>query len=272
MELGAVTAEDPVYDGELPGGVGWLTATPSVASVRINEVARYEISHGHVVRTQAEPGADPTRVEVWSHGLVTVLALAQTGVIALHATSVEIGQRVVALAGYPGAGKSTTALELCARGHRLVADDVSPLSGRDADPITLTPTGRPLHVWPEAAEAVGLQVPDDPATIPGTGKLILPVALADPVAVDAIAIITVGDDDGRVHWELLQPCDAVPRLAALVHCGSVVRRIWPAQVFMWAASLASALPVFLVKRPRNARTLGEVAGLIERLATEQPCG
>jgi hypothetical protein len=252
--------------------VGWLIATTATASIRINHVARFDVANGRLLQTEPEPGADPVGVEVWRHGLVTVIALAQTGVIALHATTVEINGVVIALAGWPGAGKSTTALELCARGHRLVADDVSPLSPRDRHGVTLTPTGRPLHVWPEAAEAVGLEMPEDPAVIPGTGKLILPVPRAEPVVVDGIAVLTVGDDQGPVSSERLRPPDAVPRLAALVHCGSVVRGIWPEQVFMWSASLASAVPVFLVTRPRGARTIAEVAGLIEHLAGELPCG
>jgi HPr Serine kinase C-terminal domain len=269
--VGAVV-DNPVYNGELPGGVGWLTASTETASVRINDVARFELDHGQVLRTEPEPGADPLSVEVWRHGLVTVLALAQTGVIALHATSVEIGGLVVALAGQPGAGKSTTALELSRRGHRLVADDVSPLSTEGRFGVTLTPTGRPLHVWPEAAKAVGLDVPEDLAMIPGTSKLILPTPHAEPVAVDAIIILTVGDDQGQLAWEQLPPADAVPRLAALVHCGSVVRCIWPEQVFMWAASLAAAVPVFLVIRPGSGRTIGEVAELVERLTGELSCG
>jgi hypothetical protein len=68
--------------------------------------------------------ADPELIPIFVEGNVLAHALAADGLLALHASAIEVGGRALAIVGPSGAGKSTLAALLCAAGARLVADDV----------------------------------------------------------------------------------------------------------------------------------------------------
>lgn len=102
-----------------------------------------------------------------------------------HGVLVDVGGVGVLLAGPSGAGKSECALELIARGHRLVADDAVELS-RDGERVI----GR-------AAPAIGPHL-----EIRGLGILCVtdlygPDAFVDSAAVDLICRL----DPGRADFD-----------------------------------------------------------------------
>jgi len=102
-----------------------------------------------------------------------------------HGVLVDVGGAGVLLAGPSGAGKSECALELIARGHRLVADDAVELS-RDGERVI----GR-------AAPAIGPHL-----EIRGLGILCVtdlygPGAFAESAAVDLICRL----DPGRADFD-----------------------------------------------------------------------
>jgi hypothetical protein len=57
-------------------------------------------------------------------GQVLPLLAALRGLHVIHASAVALGDRAIAIAGLPGAGKSTLALEFALAGHPLLAEDV----------------------------------------------------------------------------------------------------------------------------------------------------
>ncbi len=72
-------------------------------------------------------------------GVGLAILLHQRGLTVFHATAVEVDGVAVAIAGIKGAGKSTTAAALIARGHRLISDDV----------LAIGEDGFALPGWPE---------------------------------------------------------------------------------------------------------------------------
>lgn len=259
----------PVVDESTPGRPGWIRASRSEAVVRLDDLVAFSVSHGRTVVVDPADGADPVAVDVWLYGLAAAILHAQRGGVALHATCVDIDGAAVCLAGFPGAGKSTTALELVIRGHRLVADDMSPIDPEvsGARRALVTPFGRPVHLWPQTAMAVGFDLPDGHTVMP-SGKLVLPPPPSEPAEVCAVAVLTAEERDGSVECESIRPSDAVPVLTANVHCGSIIRSVWPDQVFAWAARLAAALPVYRLTRPAARWTLAEMADAVEKIAAE----
>ena len=79
--------------------------------------------------------------------------LHRRGLLVLHGSAVDIGGRAVVLVGHKGAGKSTTAAALVARGHRLLTDDLVAL---DAGGVVL-PGPTQMKLWGASAAALGVE-------------------------------------------------------------------------------------------------------------------
>ncbi|MDH5235593.1 MAG: hypothetical protein OEW77_11590 [Gemmatimonadota bacterium] len=85
-------------------------------------------------------------------GPVLGFALRRLGVLALHASAVSIGGRAVGFVGAGGAGKSTLAAALAARGHAVLTDDVLALREQDGRWLAF-PGHDQLRLW-EDSEAL----------------------------------------------------------------------------------------------------------------------
>lgn len=97
-----------------------------------------------------------------------------------HGALVDLGGVGVLLVGPSGVGKSECALELVARGHRLVADDVVVLS-RTGDAVI----GRPTELLGHHMEIRGLGIVSVP-------DLFGPEAVADAARVDLVCRLDPG--------------------------------------------------------------------------------
>jgi hypothetical protein len=255
--------DHPIFDESIAGDRAWLRANSTTAHIRVNDVGTFTARDGREVVADLDQGADPEDVDTWLYGHVAVLVLGQQGQTALHATAVEMTDGgAVAVAGWPGAGKTTTALDLCRRGHRLVADDIALLEASRGS-VQVRPFGRPVHVWPETAEAIGVSLPTEAGRLGGSGKLSLPPPPSAAAHLKAIAVVDVGST--AVSADPVAPTAAVMLLSAHTCAGSIVRRIWPKQVFAWAAAVASTVPVWRVTRPAHAWTAVQTATAIESL-------
>jgi len=85
------------------------------------------------------------------------------GFIQLHATTVSIDGRALAIAGPSGAGKSGFALRLMAHGAKLVSDDVTWFEAFEDDIIATCPAGLTNQI---EARGIGvLMVPTAPAPL-----------------------------------------------------------------------------------------------------------
>lgn len=82
-------------------------------------------------------------------GPVMGFVLRLRGTVALHASAVAAGERAIALAGLPGAGKSTTAAAFACAGFPVVSDDVVAL--KDSGTHFLAQPGYPrVNLWPDS--------------------------------------------------------------------------------------------------------------------------
>ena len=160
------------------------------ARLDVAGVGRFAVQDGVEITVEPEPGDDPDRVRTLLYGLVAAIVLAQRGEFALHASTVAVGSTGLALAGRSGAGKSTAALALECRGHRMVADDISAVRiparpHEHADPVVL-PFGRHRHVWPDTATALGLDLTGSRLVDRRFAKLSLPSPAPGRVAASGI--------------------------------------------------------------------------------------
>src|SRR5262249_11300592 len=86
-------------------------------------------------------------------GPVFGLVLRLRGFFTLHASVVCIGDVAIAVAGSPGAGKSTTAAALAHHGCPVLSDDIAALRELDGD-ILVQPAYPQLNLWPSSVEAL----------------------------------------------------------------------------------------------------------------------
>jgi hypothetical protein len=94
----------------------------------IEGVADFEVLRGQQVLIWPAAGAAERDIELALCGMVWATLCHQRGVLPLHASAIVADKGIVAFAGHPGAGKSTTAALMVAMGYKLVTDDILPVS------------------------------------------------------------------------------------------------------------------------------------------------
>jgi hypothetical protein len=254
----------PVLESSIFGGAGHLVADRHRAILRIGGVGTFAIADGRRVSIDPDPNAEEAAITVWLHGTVAALLLAQRGQFALHASVVDIGGVGVSVAGSRGAGKSTTALRLAQLGHRLVADDVSPLV--IGEHVNVNPYTRPVHVFTETAEMLGVDLSDARPVLPAHAKLALPPEPRGPVTVSVIAILEPSDEAATVKTERVGGARMHWAIYRNIYRADVLHDLWHREMFAWAGAIAATVPVHVITRPGEGWTVDSVASAVERLA------
>jgi hypothetical protein len=116
--------------------------------------ARYYVCNGNEVRLEIMPSAPTANVSTYLLGSCFGALCHQNGMLPLHASAVEFGDRVTAFLGDSGAGKSTLAACLRRRGHRIVSDDICLLQD-DSDGMRVVPVAGWLKLWSESLQYLG---------------------------------------------------------------------------------------------------------------------
>lgn len=269
--LGLEVTVGPVPD-ELPGAtspVPWIRTTATATRVRLAGGGALLVEDGRRVTVEwpaagDDPDADPSwTVQGWA---VTVAAL-QRGLLSLHASTVRIGDEVVAIAGRSGAGKSTTAMALRARGHLLLVDDTTIVDLRP-DGAWATPYARNVHLLPDAAASLGV----DPAALPplagrhGKHAYRPEPPPTDPVRIDRIVVLRADPTASAVDVQDLRGSDKVTALAPHTRrYGLAPAILGPSRHFELLTRLADATSVQVLTRLEERWSLDEVVEAIEAL-------
>ncbi|MFM6932096.1 MAG: hypothetical protein ACKOUT_07620 [Novosphingobium sp.] len=110
---------------------------------------RFEYRQDSGVTCLCVPGTTQAEIELWHKGSVVGVAAWYNGLVALHVSAVQSGDRLIALAGDSGAGKSTLAAALGTHGCPLFADDTLILD-RQGDALVAMPGHKKLKLWDNA--------------------------------------------------------------------------------------------------------------------------
>lgn len=105
-------------------------------------------------------------------GPVMGFILRRRGVIALHASAVNIGGQAIVLLGESESGKSTIAAALALRGSPVLCEDITPLklSGNN---FSVEPGYAQIGLWPDSVEALFGTADALPRLTPGWEKCFL---------------------------------------------------------------------------------------------------
>lgn len=185
------------------------------------------------------------------------VVLHRRGRVVLHGSAVDVGGRAVVLVGDKGAGKSTTAAALLARGHALLTDDLVALAGPSAAP-TVLPGPAQMKLWPASAEAFGIEVAP---FLDGLAKGVWHGAPTAPEAapVGLVCVLAWGD---ALRLDPLAGADAFGAVAAHAYAPRFLGAPAAAALVRPLAALAGAVPVARLTRPLR---LDEAVRAAERL-------
>jgi hypothetical protein len=220
------------------------------------------------IRAAIAPGQTLEDLCAYLYGPVLGFVLRATGRLALHASCVRAGDGAVLLAGPPGAGKSTTAAALAARGATVLSDDLTALD-RHGDGAFAWPAFDHLRLWPDGARVV---LGDDRLAriTPGWEKRRFPLEgdafAAEPAPVRAVLVLAPRQTGRDVRVDAIPPGRAVVALAALTYANYLLDAPMRARELEQLGALVRAVPVHALAPAAGRDRLDALCDAIARAA------
>jgi hypothetical protein len=125
--------------------------------LRLDGIARYLVLDGCRIVVDANGEADERDVHQHLLGSAFAALSHQRGLLPLHASAVQVGERCVAFCGPRCAGKSTIAAFLTKRGYPLVCDDVCVISCKTVGQPIVFPGCPQLKLQPDVLDRIAHQ-------------------------------------------------------------------------------------------------------------------
>jgi hypothetical protein len=247
---------------------GCFYATPESAYFFWEGVGAFLVRNGCEIIIEPTPGVDERVLRIFIVGVALGVLLHQRGLLVLHASAVAINGSAIAFVGEKGAGKSTTAAALHARGHSIVADDIVALQVNGPGSPMILPGFPQLKLWPDAVTALG-EVPEAlPQVHPQFEKRARRVAhgfLQVHLPLSCIYVLS----EGRHHQiEPLRPQEIFEELMCHSYAVRFLGAIGtPVSHFHQCVRLANSVPICSLKRPRSLSALLDLAWLVEEHST-----
>jgi hypothetical protein len=179
----------------------------------------------------------------------------QNGLLPLHASAVTVGSAAIAFAGVSGAGKSTMAAAMIARGFARLTDDLSIVRRRADGGIEVYPGPPVMKLSPESAAALGVDIERaQPESRHHRKQRFNAEASTTPNRPERLAAIyfLALNDGPEVS---IEPLSGVHAVAAINR--EIYRRGWLAPMGLLEArlqdivALASGTPCFRLRRPHR---------------------
>ena len=250
----------------LPGSVRalrWLEVSDSALLVRYPQQWSLLIEDGCRATLQwPEASEVPTWiVDSW----VVPFAMQQRGILCLHASTMDVGGRTIAIAGESGAGKSTTAMALRQRGHSVLVDDVTMLDQRGEQPLFI-PFKRHVHLLRDAADAVGVDFDQHPPLVAFPSKVGVSLDVDDRTdrVLDALVVLETRDN----VTELMVSYPVGGQAVGVVQTHAGRHRVAPAilgptRYFDLLTRLCASTTIVHIQRPTKGSTLNDVVAIVE---------
>ena len=221
-----------------PTGLCWILRNFGSLIATISE-------HGKSVELHPPVALDPSYSAATIAGPVASFVRWLRGMPSLHASSVVVDGKVLAVAGQSGAGKSTTIAALTHAGFPLLTDDV--LGWRETpESIQISPGQVPLKLWPATLLALGLTPDSFPRVRSGSEKRIVAMPIHSgnvELELGAIYLLETGPE---LRPGEIRPVSGSAAFQALrVHCrdSSILpQHLWQLQ-FQAIAGLANRIPI-----------------------------
>jgi hypothetical protein len=167
-EFSVLPQQDESCDAEVRyvNAGAWLESVrhePSFWSIQSREarfwsrgVGGFHVREGREILVSPESGTEESLLRMYVEGMMMACLLQQRGFYVLHGSVVQIADYAVAFLGHIGAGKSSMAAALHARGYAVVADDNAAVDFTPNGPLVM-PAFPSVKIFPEIAISLGFE-------------------------------------------------------------------------------------------------------------------
>ncbi|MGH8944933.1 MAG: hypothetical protein ACRDVL_02145 [Acidimicrobiia bacterium] len=224
------------------GGTIRVYSRPGEYHVWMQHAGWFQVDpHRPAITVPPSPHPEWREALIW--GLPMALCLIERGDLVLHAASVEVNGRGLALAGPSGQGKSTLTAAFVRAGHRLLSDDLTPC--RITDGWRVTPGPTLLRLRHETVAR--LPVPGSQQVAQDVDKVHLRVE-SGAGEVELAGLVLVKGPSGSPRLERADAVECLPDLWAVSL--NIPTDEGRAHCFRQIGALAASLPVWeLAIRP-----------------------
>jgi hypothetical protein len=221
---------------------------------------------GRLIISRSSQRVSAETLETYLLGQILSFALLKQGVESLHATTIAVEGRAIALFGDCGMGKSTLAAACLAAGYSLLTDDLLVVKPQASSYLAFPGPPR-LKLMPSTANRL-FGTRGGCCMNPLTTKRILPLARSQHVK---IPLPMRACYDLRLPRAMRRSGVEVQRLPARLAWRVFTQSTFnvavrdPARLqrqFAWAGSLAESIPVYALSYPMGMRILPEVVRAI----------
>lgn len=258
-------------DDQIHGECGHGAVTVDGDSLRfaVEGVGGWEVEGGRTVRLCPAPAANPRELRLFTLGSAWGALGYQRGFAMWHGSAVARGGLALLFCGEQGAGKSTMAGALVARGAVLVADDLSRVE-KNGDSVAIYPSSSRVKLWRSAIDHLAWQERAGERDYFREDKFQCPVAdnlsEVDRVSLGGIVVLAPGE---TLACGRLRGSDALTSaLSATLYRPEMLEAMgeWPRQAAL-AAQIIEHVPVWRLSRPMEFAALDAACEAVEALWT-----
>jgi len=250
---------------EASGKQQYLKITPEEAMLFLRHVGIFRARKGHEIVVIPSPGVAERIIQLYIVEAIMALLLYQRGLLVLHASAVEIDGGGIIFLGESGQGKSSIAAALHARGHGIIADDVTAINVGTDSPIVF-PGFPQLKISQEVAATLGYDFESLPLIHPLEDRR----ACRDicgfprtPLPLKGLYSLLLTEGDGPE----IAPLRPQELLVELIRHSYGIRSLHQAggsaSHFLQCAALAPNVPAYRLNRSNCLSSLPFLARLVE---------
>jgi len=224
----------------------------------ISDVGHYKVRASGEIAIREEPGADIRAVRAFLLGSALGAFYHLRGLLAFHASVVQVGDAAIAFCGESGAGKSTLAAWMNTLGHPLVSDDLCRIEFSEAASVSVYRSATRLKLWQDTLDILKWGEAPRDRDHARMAKFHVPVtsdSLPPFLPLQAIYLLVWGD----LGLTRLTGLAALRRLiGAATYRGELLEPMERLGGY-WSqcAELVQRVPVWEFSRPKNAALLTE---------------
>ncbi|MCL4832996.1 MAG: hypothetical protein KJZ86_11160 [Caldilineaceae bacterium] len=251
----------PSWAGGPDQGAASHSITRHEYCFHIPEAGHYRVRKGREISVAPVAGVGEREVRLFLLGSAWGALCYQRGILALHASVVEVGGSALAFCGPSGAGKSSIAAGLVARGGRLLSDDLCRFEIVDGV-VSVHPSAPRLKLWRDALAGLGWRADGLERDHFRVEKFHLPTPASAPpdkneglranarsVPLRAIYLLAWGDAD-RMQLTGLKALQGL--VAAATYRGDLLEPMGEvASHWQRCAVLAQRVPIRELRRPQD---------------------